>query len=111
ILDLGLERLDMKALAEATSALVVAAPLSLLERSGPFAAELGSKLAAAVAAPPALNGHGADAKAAPDDLRAARGAFERAHVRRILERHAGDKVRAAQALGIDLSSLYRKISR
>src|SRR5581483_4906733 len=46
-----------------------------------------------------------------DDLRAARGAFERAHVRRVLDKYGQDKVRAAQALGIDLSSLYRKLGK
>ncbi len=46
-----------------------------------------------------------------DDLRVARGAFERAHVRRVLEKFGEDKVRAAEALGIDLSSLYRKLGK
>ncbi|MBX3471106.1 MAG: sigma-54-dependent Fis family transcriptional regulator [Planctomycetes bacterium] len=46
-----------------------------------------------------------------EDLRAARAAFERAHIRRVLERHGGNKPRAAEALGIDLSSLYRKLER
>ncbi len=44
-----------------------------------------------------------------DDLRLARQTFERAHVRRIVEKFGGDKRLAAQALGIDLSSLYRKL--
>jgi DNA-binding NtrC family response regulator len=46
-----------------------------------------------------------------DDLRQARAAFERAHVRRVLEKYGDDKARAAEALGIDLSSLYRKLGR
>lgn len=45
----------------------------------------------------------------PDDLRAARRAFERAHVAAVLRKHGGDKSAAARALGIDLSSLYRKL--
>ena len=44
-----------------------------------------------------------------DDLKQARHAFERAHIKRVIEKHAGDKPRAAEALGIDLSSLYRKL--
>jgi DNA-binding NtrC family response regulator len=44
-----------------------------------------------------------------DDLKQARQAFERAHIRRVIEKHGGDKPRAAEALGIDLSSLYRKL--
>jgi DNA-binding NtrC family response regulator len=53
--------------------------------------------------PPA--GEGAEV----DDLRAARAAFERRHVRRVLEKFGGDKQKAAIALGVDLSSLYRKL--
>ncbi|HLY72545.1 MAG TPA: sigma-54 dependent transcriptional regulator [Planctomycetota bacterium] len=44
-----------------------------------------------------------------DDLKAARQSFERAHILRILEKCAGDKRKAADLLGIDLSSLYRKL--
>jgi len=51
----------------------------------------------------------AEADAAPDDLKAARRAFERNHIQRVITRFDGDKRRAAEALGIDLSSLYRKL--
>jgi DNA-binding NtrC family response regulator len=51
------------------------------------------------------------ARESEDDLRRARLAFENAHVRRVLERHGGDKARAAQALGIDISSLYRRLQQ
>ncbi len=37
--------------------------------------------------------------------------LEREHIRRVLERVDRDKVRAAQALGIHLSTLYRKVQR
>jgi DNA-binding NtrC family response regulator len=37
--------------------------------------------------------------------------LEREHIRRVLGRVQGDKVRAAQALGIHLSTLYRKVQR
>lgn len=43
------------------------------------------------------------------DLKSARQDFERAHIRRVLEKCEGDKRRAAELLGIDLSSLYRKL--
>lgn len=47
--------------------------------------------------------------AAQDDLKLARNEFEHLHVRRVLDKFGGDKERAAGALGIDISSLYRKI--
>jgi DNA-binding NtrC family response regulator len=46
---------------------------------------------------------------AQDDLKVERSAFERAHIRRVLDKYGGDKQLAADALGIDLSSLYRKL--
>ena len=37
--------------------------------------------------------------------------LEREHIKHILEKVDGDKARAAQALGIHLSTLYRKVQR
>jgi two-component system response regulator AtoC len=37
--------------------------------------------------------------------------LEREHMRRILNQVKGDKVKAAQILGIHLSTLYRKVQR
>jgi len=45
-----------------------------------------------------------------DDLKLARHSFEREHILRVLGKCGGNKERAAKALGIDLSSLYRKLS-
>jgi len=44
-----------------------------------------------------------------DDLKAAMRLYERNHIENVLERTEGDKRRAADLLGISLSSLYRKI--
>ena len=44
-----------------------------------------------------------------DDLKAARRAFERAHILSVIAKYGGEKRPAAEALGIDLSSLYRKL--
>jgi two-component system, NtrC family, response regulator AtoC len=44
-----------------------------------------------------------------DDLRIAIQQLEQAHIRRVIQKHAGDKRAAADALGISLSSLYRKL--
>ncbi len=43
------------------------------------------------------------------DLHIAMKACEREHIVRILNKHEGNKVEAAKALGVGLSSLYRKI--
>ena len=37
--------------------------------------------------------------------------LEREHMRRVLNEVKGDKVKAAQVLGIHLSTLYRKVQR
>ena len=37
--------------------------------------------------------------------------LEREHMRRVLNQVKGDKVKAAQILGIHLSTLYRKVQR
>lgn len=58
--------------------------------------------------PPALTG-GAEPSAAPDDLRTAVRLYEREHLRRVLLECDGDKEAAARRLGIDLSTLYRKL--
>lgn len=45
----------------------------------------------------------------PDNLKEASRAFERQHIINILNHHNQDKAKAAEVLGIGLSSLYRKI--
>jgi DNA-binding NtrC family response regulator len=47
--------------------------------------------------------------AVDDDLRLATHQLELAHIRRVIQKYAGDKRAAADALGISLSSLYRKL--
>ncbi len=37
--------------------------------------------------------------------------LERAYIRRVLDRTGGDKSRAAELLGIDRATLYRKLER
>jgi DNA-binding NtrC family response regulator len=63
--------------------------------------------------PPELVGPAGDEGSAPatdsDDLRSALDRFERAHIRRVLDRSGGDKREAARRLGLGLSSLYRKL--
>ncbi len=44
-----------------------------------------------------------------DDLREALKAYEKIHIETVLRRTAGDKRRAADLLGLSLSSLYRKL--
>ena len=38
-------------------------------------------------------------------------ALEEQHIKKVLQKAAGDKVKAAQILGINLSTLYRKLAR
>ncbi|HEG43011.1 MAG TPA: sigma-54-dependent Fis family transcriptional regulator [Phycisphaerales bacterium] len=45
-----------------------------------------------------------------EDLQAALRDFERQHIIKILRKNNGDKVQAAKALGVGVSTLYRKIS-
>jgi DNA-binding NtrC family response regulator len=44
-----------------------------------------------------------------EDLAEARRDFERQHIDRILLRYGGDKPKAAKAMGVDVSTLYRKM--
>jgi len=46
-----------------------------------------------------------------NELKAALAAFERQHIARVLAACKGDKVRAAEALGIHLATLYRRLER
>jgi DNA-binding NtrC family response regulator len=48
---------------------------------------------------------------AEDNLFKAVDIFEKAHIERTLNKAAGDKTRAAELLGLSLSTLYRKIER
>ena len=50
------------------------------------------------------------ATTADTGLRATVREFERDHIRRVLEEVDGDKEAAARLLGVDLSTLYRKLS-
>ena len=45
-----------------------------------------------------------------DDLRDALRAYENIHIRTVLRRLGNDEHRAADALGLSLSSLYRKMN-
>jgi two-component system response regulator HydG len=38
-------------------------------------------------------------------------ALEEQHIRKVLQKVSGDKVKASQILGINLSTLYRKLAR
>jgi DNA-binding NtrC family response regulator len=50
-------------------------------------------------------------RAHPTRLEDAMAACERAHIRRVLAQSGGDKRRAAEALGIHLATLYRRMER
>jgi two-component system response regulator HydG len=46
-----------------------------------------------------------------DDYEMTLDALEEQHIKKVLQRVHGDKVRASQILGINLSTLYRKLAR
>jgi DNA-binding NtrC family response regulator len=66
-------------------------------------------------APADLPGHGSAAKdgdySLEDNLTKAIELYEKAHIERTLGKTAGDKIRAAELLGLSLSTLYRKIEK
>ncbi|MEB2285113.1 MAG: Fis family transcriptional regulator [Polyangiaceae bacterium UTPRO1] len=59
--------------------------------------------------PRALQGDATVGTPAGDDLREAMRSYEKAHIRSVLLKADHDKKRAAELLGVSLSSLYRKI--
>jgi DNA-binding NtrC family response regulator len=89
---------------------VIVSPFALLERCTSLIRDELTSQVARLAVDTPLDAT-AVRESSEDDLRRARIAFENAHVRRVLERHGGDKARAAKALGIDISSLYRRLSQ
>ena len=60
-----------------------------------------------------LPGHQADDEesASEDNLSAAIDLYEKSHIERTLNKVAGDKIRAAELLGLSLSTLYRKLEK
>ena len=63
--------------------------------------------------PADLPGHQDDGEEldSEDNLTAALDLFEKSHIERTLNKAAGDKVRAAEILGLSLSTLYRKLEK
>jgi two-component system response regulator PilR (NtrC family) len=61
--------------------------------------------------PADLPGHEADEEesASEDNLSAAIDLYEKSHIERTLNKVAGDKIRAAELMGLSLSTLYRKL--
>jgi len=60
-----------------------------------------------------LPGHKADDGefTAEDNLSAAIDLYEKSHIERTLNKAAGDKIRAAELMGLSLSTLYRKLEK
>ena len=63
--------------------------------------------------PAELPGHrnGTEEFAAEDNLTRAVELYEKAHIERTIAKSSGDKVHAAELLGLSLSTLYRKIEK
>ena len=63
--------------------------------------------------PADLPGHQADEEksASEDNLSAAIDLYEKSHIERTLNKVAGDKIRAAELMGLSLSTLYRKLEK
>ena len=59
---------------------------------------------------PQLLAGGTNEPSPEDNLKATVRNFERDHIRRVLDECGGDKEAAARRLGVDLSTLYRKLS-
>ncbi len=59
---------------------------------------------------PQILAGGANEPREEDNLRSTVRNFERDHIRRVLDECGGDKEAAARRLGVDLSTLYRKLS-
>ncbi len=59
--------------------------------------------------PPAIRHDAENPHSVADNLREAIRAYEKIHIENVLRRAAGDKRKAANLLGLGLSSLYRKI--
>jgi DNA-binding NtrC family response regulator len=60
--------------------------------------------------PRALREEGEALPPVGDDLREAMHAYERIHIESVLRRTSNDKRKAADVLGLSLSSLYRKLN-
>jgi two-component system response regulator PilR (NtrC family) len=52
-----------------------------------------------------------DESASEDNLSAAIDLYEKSHIERTLNKVAGDKIRAAELMGLSLSTLYRKLEK
>ncbi|HEX6176473.1 MAG TPA: sigma-54 dependent transcriptional regulator [Candidatus Binatia bacterium] len=63
--------------------------------------------------PADLPGHESDAGEfnSEDNLSAALDLYEKSHIQRTLNKAAGDKMRAAELMGLSLSTLYRKLEK
>lgn len=61
--------------------------------------------------PGEIRGSRDESRDLPDDLKQAVDAYEKQHIRRVLESSDGNRSRAAERMGIDPSTLYRKLEK